>query len=189
MIKKIKSFLFTAFLTMVASMAHVSSVSADVGNAHQFSFKALDGASTIDLSAYKGKAILVVNTASKCGFTPQYEGLEKLWQDYKDKGLVVIGVPSGDFGGQELGSADEIVQFCKLNYGVSFPMTEKANVTGDNAHPFYQWAGKQVGLFSRPKWNFHKYLIDKNGALVESFGSMTKPQDEDLIKAVEKALQ
>jgi glutathione peroxidase len=189
MMKKIKTVFLTAFLTMVACMAQSPSSAAETTSAHQFSFKTLDGAGTINLADYKGKAVLVVNTASKCGFTSQYEGLEKLWQDYKDKGLVVIGAPSSDFGGQEFGSAEEIVEFCKLNYGVSFPMTAKLKVTGDEADPFYQWAGKQVGILSRPKWNFHKYLLDKNGALVDSFGSMTKPQDADLLKAIEKALQ
>ena len=118
--------------------------------AYDFSFETLGG-EPMPLSQYKGKVLLIVNTASHCGFTPQYEGLEKLYQKYKDRGLVVIGVPSNDFGAQEPGSATEIQQFCKLNYGVTFPLTSKQVVSGDGAHPFYLWAHEVLGFGSAPQ--------------------------------------
>jgi len=154
-------------------------------SAYDFSFEALDG-SPMPLSQFKGKVILVVNTASKCGFTPQYKGLEALYLKYKDKGLVIIGVPSNDFGQQEPGSAAEIKQFCALNYGVTFPMTAKQVVSGNNAHPFYLWAYSVLGFGSAPKWNFHKYLIDTNGRVVDYFASTTAPDSDKLAAAIEK---
>ncbi len=155
--------------------------------AHDFTFTAIDG-SQMPLSQFKGRAVLVVNTASECGYTPQYEDLEKLWTTYKEKGLVVVGVPSNDFGGQEPGTAEEIVQFCKLNYGVSFPLADKTVVKGPNAHPFYVWAGEQAGMLGRPKWNFHKYLIGRDGRFVDWFSTQTKPTGSKITAAVEKAL-
>lgn len=153
-----------------------------------FSFDALSSRAVIKLSDYAGKVLLIVNTASKCGFTGQYQKLETLYQQYKAKGLVVIGVPSGDFGDQEFDSCEEIVTFCKMNYGVTFPMATKSNVKGDNAHPFYQWAKEVLGFGTAPKWNFHKYLIDKNGTLVDYFHSTTSPDSVRLVKAIEKWL-
>jgi glutathione peroxidase len=144
------------------------------GSAYDFRFEALDG-SPMPLSAYQGKVLLVVNTASRCGFTSQYKGLEALHQAYGGRGLTVIGVPSNDFGEQEPGSAAEIAQFCQLNYGVSFPMTAKQTVTGDEAHPFYRWIHKQLGFGSAPKWNFHKYLLDTHGRPVAFYLSTTPP--------------
>lgn len=154
--------------------------------AYDLSFTAIDD-SPMPLSAYRGKVLLVVNTASECGFTPQYEGLEKLYQTYKDQGLVVLGVPSNDFGGQEPGSNAEIKQFCEMRQ-ITFPLTGKQVVSGDDAHPFYQWAGSQVGVAGRPKWNFHKYLIGRDGALLDYFHSTTKPDSDALKEAIEKAL-
>jgi glutathione peroxidase len=136
--------------------------------AYDFSFESLQG-EPMPLANYKGKVLLVVNTASKCGFTPQYKGLEALYNQYKGRGLVIIGVPSNDFGAQEPGSAKEISAFCQLNYGVTFPMTSRQVVSGDNAHPFYKWAYSVLGFGSAPKWNFHKYLIDRNGHIVDYF--------------------
>jgi glutathione peroxidase len=130
----------------------------------------------------------VVNTASHCGFTPQYEGLQKLYTTYKDKGLVIIGVPSNDFGQQEPGDAEQIAHFCKRNYGVTFPMAAKEFVSGDQAHPFYLWAKKTFGFGTAPKWNFHKYLINRKGNLVDYFNSTTSPDNDRVKKAVEKAL-
>lgn len=153
-----------------------------------FEFNALEGESIIRLSDYTGKVILIVNTASKCGFTDQYKGLEMLYQKYKDKGFVVIGVPSNDFGGQEPGDHEEIARFCELNYDVSFLMTAKYSVSGKKAHPFYRWARKVLGFGTGPKWNFHKYLIDRDGTLVDYFHSTTKPGSSRLIKAIEIAL-
>lgn len=153
-----------------------------------FTFDALMGGDPISLSDYKGKVVMVVNTASQCGFTGQYEGLESLYQQYKDKGLVLIGVPSNDFGGQEPGSHEEIAEFCKLNYGVSFPMAAKYQVKGEGAHPFYKFAHKVLGFGSAPKWNFHKYIIDKNGKLIDFFYTSTKPNAPKVIKVIETAL-
>ncbi len=157
------------------------------GSAYDFSFESLEG-EPMPLSQYKGKVLLVVNTASKCGFTPQYEGLEALYNKYKDRGLVIIGVPSNDFGAQEPGTATEIHEFCKLHYGVTFPMTSKQVVTGDNAHPFYQWVHAQLGFASAPKWNFHKYLIDTEGRPVDFFLSTTAPDSGKLQRAIEEQL-
>ncbi len=157
-------------------------------SAHDFTFTAIDG-KAMPLSQFKGKVVLVVNTASECGYTPQYDGLEKLWLDNRDKGLVVVGVPSNDFGGQEPGSAQEIVQFCKLNYGVTFPLADKTVVKGEGAHPFYQWAGEQAGVLGRPKWNFHKYLIGRNGEFIDWFSTQTKPDGPKIKAAVADALK
>ncbi|CEG56098.1 glutathione peroxidase [Legionella fallonii] len=157
-------------------------------NAYDYSFHTLAGHKPLPLNSFRGKVLLIVNTASKCGFTPQYVGLEKLYEQYKDKGLVILGVPSNDFGGQEPGSEEEITNFCQINYGVSFPMTSKEVVLGKTAHPFYLWAKKKLGFGSAPKWNFHKYLIDQNGKLITYFYSFTSPSSSRLIKSIEKAL-
>ena len=157
-------------------------------NAYDYSFHTLVGHKPLPLSSFKGKVILIVNTASKCGFTPQYQVLEKLYETYKAQGFVVLGVPSNDFGQQEPGNSEEIAHFCKLNYGVSFPMTSKEIVSGTHAHPFYRWAYQQFGFGSAPKWNFHKYLINREGQLVTYFYSTTKPDAKKLIKALEDAL-
>ena len=157
-------------------------------SAWDFTFDSLMHETPVALSDYDNNVLLVVNTASNCGFTGQYEGLEALYQTYKDKGLVVIGVPSNDFGSQEPGSHEEIAKFCKINYGVSFPMTAKYEVSGKNAHPFYKWARKELGFGTAPKWNFHKYLIGRDGKIVDYFNSTTKPQGSKIIKAVEAAL-
>ena len=157
--------------------------------AYDFSFKKLMGEEPMPLKLYKGKVLLIVNTASHCGFTPQYEGLEKIYEKYKDAGLFVIGVPSNDFGAQEPGSSKEIANFCKLNYGVSFPMASKEVVSGDSAHPFYKWAKSELGFGTAPKWNFHKYLVNRQGKLVDYFNSTTSPDSSRLTNAIEKALQ
>ncbi|MFI4918593.1 MAG: glutathione peroxidase [Legionellales bacterium] len=157
-------------------------------SAYDYSFHTLVGNKPLALASFKGKVLLVVNTASHCGFTSQYAGLEKLYQQYKDRGLVIIGVPSNDFGKQEPGTSQEIAQFCQLNYGVSFPMTAKEVVSGANAHPFYLWAKKKLGFGSGPKWNFHKYLINRQGELITYYYSTTAPDAPRLVAAVEKAL-
>lgn len=166
----------------------MSAAASETVNAYSFSFYALQGGDELPLSDYKGKVLLIVNTASHCGFTPQYEGLEKLYQKYKDHGLVIIGVPSNDFGGQEPGSNVEIAHFCQLNYGVSFPMASKEDVVGDNAHPFYKWARQKKGLLGVPKWNFHKYLINRRGELIDYFHSTTGPDNAKFIKEIERLL-
>ncbi len=156
--------------------------------AYDYSFKTLMDEEAAPLSNYKGKVVLIVNTASQCGFTPQYAELEKLHETYKDKGLVVIGVPSNDFGAQEPGTGKEIAAFCRLNYGVSFPMMAKEIVSGDKAHPFYLWAKQQLGFGTAPKWNFHKYLIGADGKLVDYFNSTTSPTSPRVTEAIEKLL-
>ncbi len=161
---------------------------ASTKSAYDFSFKTLTGEAPMPLKQFEGKVILIVNTASYCGFTKQFESLEKLYQTYKDKGLVVIGVPSNDFGGQEPGNSDEIANFCKVNYGVTFPLASKEVVSGDNAHPFYSWAKKILGFGTAPKWNFHKYLVNRKGELIDYFNSFTSPDSSRVKQAIEKAL-
>lgn len=137
--------------------------------------------------AYRGKAVLVVNTASKCAYTPQYEGLEALYDNYRDRGLVVLGFPSNDFGGQEPGSEQQIQEFCRMTYGVRFPMFEKTHAAAERADPLYR-ALAQLAGGDYPRWNFHKYLLDREGRLVGSFASSVAPDSDQLIKAIEAAL-
>lgn len=169
-------------------MSPVKAVNKIDGGAYDFSFNTLMGKKPLPLSDYRGKVIMIVNTASHCGFTVQYAGLEALYQKYKDRGFVIIGVPSNDFGGQEPGSSEEIASFCKINFGVTFPMASKEVVSGDNAHPFYLWARKELGFGSAPKWNFHKYLIDRKGKIIDFFYSTTKPDSKKIADAIEKLL-
>jgi glutathione peroxidase len=136
--------------------------------------------------AYQGKVILVVNTASKCGNTPQYEGLEKLYEEYGPRGLVVLGFPSNDFFGQEPGTEEEIQAFCRLSYGIKFPMFEKITVKEGSAHPFYAGLAAAAGTY--PTWNFHKYLIGRDGAVITEFSPRTKPYDDKVVSAIEAAL-
>ena len=136
--------------------------------------------------AYAGKVVLVVNTASKCGYTPQYEGLEALYKAHKDRGLVVLGFPSDQFAGQEYADDAEIAKFCKLNYGVTFPMYRKSDVKGDNANPLFKALTAATG--EAPSWNFNKYLISRDGKTVTHFGSKVKPESAELVKAIEAAL-
>lgn len=143
---------------------------------------------TVPLAAFAGKAVLVVNTASECGFTPQYADLQQTYETYKDEGLVVVGVPSNDFGGQEPGSEKEIEAFCRLNYGVTFPMTAKYSVRGDAAHPFYVWARRELGRSAEPRWNFHKILIGRDGLPAGAFPSRIRPSSPTLVSAIEEAL-
>jgi glutathione peroxidase len=156
-------------------------------NAHDFSFESIDGG-PLPLAQYKGKAVLVVNTASFCGFTPQYEGLESIYKQYRGKGLVVLGVPANNFGGQEPGTNAEIKQFCESKYDVDFPLAAKVSVKGDDAHPFYKWAVEILGENKAPKWNFHKYLIDAKGDLVASFPTRVVPDAPEIKEAVDKAI-
>jgi len=160
---------------------------ASAETAHDFSFTTIDG-DPLPLSQFKGKAVLVVNTASLCGFTPQYKGLQALYERYGDKGLVVLGVPSNDFGGQEPGANAKIKDFCDTNYHITFPLAEKEVVSGNKAHPFYKWAAKELGMLATPKWNFHKYIIDPNGKLVDWFATTTKPGSAKVTKAIEAVL-
>ncbi|MCQ8240893.1 glutathione peroxidase [Rhizosaccharibacter radicis] len=143
-------------------------------NAFSFGFHTLFG-DPLDLSRFSGRPMLIVNTASKCGFTPQYKGLQTLWQELEPRGLVVLGVPSNDFGNQEPDDAATIGAFCERNYGVGFPITEKVHVRGGAAHPLFRWLGEQGGVLSRPRWNFYKYLIRRDGTLDSWFTSITPP--------------
>ena len=140
------------------------------------------------LADYRGRVMLIVNTASKCGFTPQYEGLEALHEDYAARGLAVLGFPCNQFGAQEPGDAAEIATFCKLTYDVDFPLTAKTDVKGELRHPFYAWAEAELGEAAEPKWNFHKILIGKDGEALAAFGSRTEPLDPDIVSKVEAAL-
>ena len=142
----------------------------------------------LDLSSFKGKTILLVNVASKCGFTNQYDDLQKLYDDFKEKGLIVIGIPTNQFGGQEPGSEKEIKNFCETNFNITFPMTSKYEVKGANAHPIYIWAKDTFGKSTVPKWNFHKILINKNGKIEDTFASFTGPLSNKVVKKIEQIL-
>jgi len=142
----------------------------------------------IDLVKYKKKTILLVNVASKCGFTKQYSGLQMLYDRYKDKGLVVIGVPSNQFGSQEPGTNSEIKDFCETNFNITFPITDKIIVKGDNTHQIYKWAKKNFGKSAVPKWNFHKILINKDGKIHDTYASYVNPMSEKLVKQIESLL-
>ena len=150
------------------------------------SIKSIDD-KIINLNEYKNKAVLLVNVASYCGFTKQYDDLQKLWDKYKDKGLIVLGVPSNSFN-QEKDKNDEVKKFCEVNFGINFPMTSILEVKGDNAHEIYKWAKRNHGKSAVPKWNFHKILIDKNGKIFDTYASFTKPMSKKIINAVEKIL-
>mgnify|MGYP001599549131 FL=1 len=142
----------------------------------------------LDLSKFYGKTILLVNVASKCGFTKQYDDLQKLYEDFQDKGLVVIGVPTNQFGGQEPGTESDIKNFCETNFNITFPMTSKYEVKGDNAHPIYIWAKDTYGKSTVPKWNFHKILINKNGKIEDTFASFTGPISKKIINKLNQIL-
>jgi glutathione peroxidase len=155
--------------------------------AHGFAFTAIDGGA-LPLSAWEGKPVLVVNTASYCGYTPQYRDLEALWQKYRDQGLVVLGVPSNDFGAQEPGTEAEIKNFCETRYAIDFPLTEKCKVIGGSAHPFYRWIAQTLGEGAAPRWNFHKYLLGPDGELVGAWPSSVSPGDKVVTQEIEKLL-
>ena len=142
----------------------------------------------LNLSTYKGKTVLIVNVASNCGFTKQYDDLQNLYDTYSEKGLVILGIPSNQFGGQEPGSEDEIKDFCKTNFNITFPMTSKYDVKGENAHPIFLWAKKSFGNSTVPKWNFHKILVNKHGKIVDTFASFTNPRSNKIIKKIEDIL-
>ena len=154
---------------------------------YDFEFNGIDG-NKIELSDFKNKVLVVVNVASRCGYTPQYEGLQMLWSNYKNKNLVVIGIPTNNFK-QEPGNNKEIKDFCETNFGINFPMTEKINVIGKDAHPFYKWAKKNHGIAAIPKWNFHKIVIGKNGKVIDTFASFTKPTSDKFLNLIEKEIK
>ena len=156
-------------------------------SAYDFTFRSIDGG-PLPLANFKGKALLVVNVASQCGLTPQYEGLEKLWKTNHAKGLVVLGVPANDFGAQEPGTEKEIKTFCETRFHVDFPMTAKEHVIGTEAHPLYKWVAGELGDAAAPKWNFHKYLFGRDGSIAGTFGSRTTPDAPELATAISDAL-
>ena len=159
-------------------------------NAYSYSFKDINEEDVINLSDYKGKTLVVVNTASLCGFTYQYDGLQKLYDDYKDQGLVVLGVPSNDFGNQESGTNSEVKEFCESTFSITFPLTEKNVVKGKDAHPFYKWSKKELGFIGGvPRWNFHKIIIGKDGNAIAGYTALTRPSSKKFISEIEKALQ
>lgn len=181
---------FARFIGLLLTMILYDPASAKTEGtvrASNFTFESIDGG-TLALADYAGKAMLIVNTATQCGFTRQYAGLQDLWTRYRERGFVVIGVPSNDFGGQEPRAEWEIKQFCELNYGIDFPMTAKSAVKGGDAHPFYRWAAGELGSLAKPRWNFHKYLIAPDGRLVAWFSTATPPTARKVIEAVEANL-
>ena len=153
---------------------------------HDFNIESITG-DNIDLSQYKDKVVLLVNTASKCGFTPQYAGLQKLYDRYKADGFVVLGVPSNDFN-QELGKNADVKDFCEIRYGVNFPLTSIQKIKGSDAHPLYKWISSEASVIAQPRWNFHKFLIGKNGEILNWFSSMTSPSSTGFITQIEDAI-
>jgi len=183
MLKKLKLFLLLIMISFLENK-----VSADYDKlAYDFKFRDLDG-SALSLSEYKGKVVVVVNVASQCGFTNQYEDMQNVWEQYQAKGIIMLGVPSNDFGKQEPGSNEDIKNFCEAKFGISFPMTEKVSVKGADAHPFYIWAEKNHGKSAVPKWNFHKIIINKEGKIEKTFSSMTNPSSKKFIEVIENLL-
>jgi glutathione peroxidase len=180
----------TAALTMLAAPASTGAARAQAAmsriTAYAFSFPALGG-SDISLADYAGRLMLIVNTASLCGYTPQYAGLQQLWTEFHDRGLVIIGVPSNDFGSQEPGGAPEILETARRQYGATFPIAAKAVVKGSLAHPFYKWAA-QARPKEVPRWNFHKYLIGRDGYIAEVFPETVEPSDTRIKTAIARAL-
>jgi len=154
---------------------------------YDFEITSING-EKIDFSKYKDKVILLVNVASKCGFTKQYTDLQKLWETYKNKGLIVIGLPSNQFGGQEPGTDADIQEFCQVNFNINFPMTTKIDVKGENIEPIYKWALDNFGKKAIPKWNFYKILINKSGKIEQTYSSMTNPMSKKMTKDIEEIL-
>ena len=169
---------FKIFLLIIMIAFFTTNVSSNYDKlAYDFDFKDLDG-SQLKLNQYKNKVIVVINVASQCGFTNQYEDMQKIWEKYQNKGLVILAVPSNDFGGQEPGNNAEIKIFCESKFGITFPIAEKTSVKGKNAHPFYKWAKKNYGNSAIPKWNFHKIIIDKSGKIYKTYSSITNPSSK-----------
>ena len=173
------------FIIIISMFFSTKSISSDK-SFHDFSIESISG-EKISLADYKNKVVLLVNTASQCGFTPQYAGLQKIYDRYKDDGFVVLGVPSDDFN-QELSTDDDVKKFCEIRYGVNFPLTSIQKIKGDSAHPLYKWISGNTSVIGQPRWNFHKYLISKEGQVLNWFSSMTSPTSDGLLKQVEQAL-
>ena len=182
----IKLVLMRIFITLFTLMFFFSSSNSSEGSFYDFNIKSITG-EDIKLSDYKDKVVLLVNTASQCGFTPQYSGLQKIYDRYKNDDFIVLGVPSDDFN-QELSNDSDVKKFCEIRYGVNFPMTSIQKIKGDNAHPLYKWIASNVSVIAQPRWNFHKYLISKDGQILNWYSSMTSPTSDGLTKQIEEAL-
>jgi glutathione peroxidase len=163
------------------------SISENTKTLFDFKINSING-NEINFADFRGKTLLLVNVASNCGFTKQYNDLQKLYEDFKDKGFTVIGIPSNQFGNQEPGKNSEIKNFCETNFNITFPMTSKYDVKGDNAHPIYLWAKETFGRSTVPKWNFHKILINKNGEVEDTYASFTNPMSKKIVKKIEQIL-
>ena len=172
------------FILTVIFFNNMTSVNAN--SFHNFTIESIEG-NEIKMSDYKNKVVLLVNTASKCGFTPQYSGLQKIYERYKDDGFIVLGVPSNEFN-QELNKNSDVKEFCEIRFGVNFPLTKIQKIKGADAHPIYKWVAENVSLIGTPRWNFHKYLIGKDGQIINWYSSMTSPSSQGLINEIEKAL-
>ena len=180
-----RAMLYSLFLIVAGFFASTPSESYTL-NAYDFKFKDIDG-NVLKFKDYKGKVLLIVNVASKCGFTGQYEGLQAVWDKYKDKDFVLIGIPSNDFY-QEYSNEGDVKNFCERTFGVNFPMTSINAVRGKDAHPFYKWAKLTYGNKTVPKWNFHKILINKEGKIEQTYASFTNPKSKKLISKIEEIL-
>ncbi len=181
---------FTIFANVSLSLSKEQQKGKQMGSIYDFVVKDIDG-NDVKLEEFKGKVMLIVNVASKCGFTPQYEGLQKIYEQYKDKGLAVLGFPANNFLNQEPGTNQEIKQFCSLNYNVTFPMFSKISVKGKDIAPLYRYlTSKETNpqFAGEISWNFNKFLVDRSGNIVARFGSRTKPESDELVQAIEKAL-
>jgi glutathione peroxidase len=176
-----------AMATLAVAPGITPALAEQAGSAHDHAFIGIDG-TPMPLAQFRGKALLIVNVASFCGFTKQYQGLQAIYQRYERDGLIVIGVPANDFGEQEPGTAEEIKSFCEGAFGVTFPLTQKSVVSGPGAHPFYAWAATAAPAGGTPKWNFHKYLVWRDGLLVGAFGTTIRPDAPEVTKAIEAAL-
>ena len=178
---------FNVYIIIIMFSFFTKTMSENSKTFFDFKINSING-NELDLSTFNGKTILLVNVASKCGFTKQYDDLQKLYDIYKDKGLVVIGVPTNQFGGQEPGTETEIKNFCETNFNITFPMTGKYDVKGDSAHPIYLWAKDTYGKSTVPKWNFHKILINKEGKIDDTFASFTGPMSKKIINKLDQIL-
>ena len=182
----------TLSILLILSLAAMATAerNIDIDSVHEFELTNIDG-ENISLDRYEGNVLLIVNTASECGYTPQYEGLQSLYEQYKDKGLVIAGFPANNFGGQEPGTDEEIKQFCKKNYGVAFPMFSKISVKGNDIHPLFDYLTSQPNpdFTGEIKWNFEKFLVDKDGKLIRRFRSPVKPESDEIISAIDRALE
>tara|TARA_S200000501_G_scaffold80097_1_gene71900 strand:- start:286 stop:834 length:549 start_codon:yes stop_codon:yes gene_type:complete len=181
----IRAMFYSLFL-IIAGLFPSNTADSYTLNAYDFRFKDIDG-NNLNFKDYKGKVLLIVNVASKCGFTGQYEGLQSLWDTYKDKDFILIGVPSNDFY-QEYKDEKDVKNFCELTFGVNFPMTSITAVRGSSAHPFYKWAKVTYGNKTIPKWNFHKILVNKEGKIIDTFSSTTKPDSKKVISRIDSLL-